>query len=78
MRLASGRKLGLIVNPIAGMGGTVGLKGTDGEETIQKARQLGATQTSPGRAIEALKKLIPLKDKFELITSPFEMGEEEA
>jgi predicted polyphosphate/ATP-dependent NAD kinase len=78
MRLVSDRKLGLIVNPIAGMGGTVGLKGTDGEQTLQKARQLGATETSPRRAIEALKKLLPLKDKFELITSPFEMGEEEA
>jgi predicted polyphosphate/ATP-dependent NAD kinase len=78
MRLASDRKVGLIVNPIAGMGGTVGLKGSDGEQTVQKARQLGATQTSPRRAIEALKKLLPLKDKFELITSPSEMGEEEA
>jgi predicted polyphosphate/ATP-dependent NAD kinase len=78
MRLATSRKLGFIVNPIAGMGGTVGLKGTDGEETIQKARELGATETSPGRAVEALKKLLYIKDKFELITCPSDMGEEEA
>jgi len=70
--------LGLIVNPIAGMGGKVGLKGTDGEQTVQKAKTLGATQTSPARAVEALQRLIPLKGEFELLTYPFDMGEEEA
>jgi len=60
------------------MGGKVGLKGTDGKEIIQKARELGATQASPARAVEALQRLLPLKVEFELITYPFDMGEEEA
>ncbi len=72
------KKLGLIVNPIAGMGGRVALKGTDGREVVARARRMGAVPESPRRAIEALERLVGLRGQVEVVTYPQEMGEEEA
>jgi len=72
------KRIGLVVNPIAGMGGRVGLKGTDGREVLEKAIELGAKPIAPLRAVETLRYLADLKDAFELITYPKEMGEYEA
>lgn len=49
------RRIGVVVNPIAGLGGRVGLKGTDGK--VDEARALGAKPRSPARAVDALKSL---------------------
>lgn len=71
------KKIGFLVNPIAGMGGKVGLKGTDGADTVEKARKLGAVQESPQKAVRALKILAPLQEQFTLYTLPGELGANE-
>ena len=47
--------IGFVVNPIAGMGGRVGLKGTDG--VLDQALKLGAEPVAPQRVQLFLKKL---------------------
>jgi predicted polyphosphate/ATP-dependent NAD kinase len=72
-------KLGLVVNPVAGMGGRVGLKGTDG--VVKEAMKRGAKPTSPLRAIEflrALKRSFENSNRFpDIVTCKGAMGEDE-
>ena len=71
-------KLGFIVNPIAGMGGRVGLRGTD--RVLAEAIARGAKPIAPQRALEFMHKLKEnLEDKeIEILTFSGIMGGEEA
>ncbi|MHA1785592.1 MAG: ATP-NAD kinase family protein [Candidatus Helarchaeota archaeon] len=73
--MANERKIGLIVNPIAGMGGKVGLKGTDGEEILEKAIKLGSQPISQSRTKQFLKPLSAVRNAITILTCPGEMGE---
>ena len=50
-----GRRIGFLVNPVAGLGGAVGLKGTDHKAEV--ARRLGARERAGPRAVEFLRAL---------------------
>lgn len=65
-------RLGLIVNPLAGLGGSVALKGSDGAETARLALEMGAQPRAGERALQAL---LPLQGlDVEILTWPAEMG----
>jgi predicted polyphosphate/ATP-dependent NAD kinase len=68
------RRLGLIVNPIAGLGGRVGLRGTDGEDVQRRALALGATAGSPPRADRALARLARGRAALRIVTAAGAMG----
>jgi predicted polyphosphate/ATP-dependent NAD kinase len=67
-------KIGLIINPIAGIGGKVGLKGSDGEAILQRALELGAVPESNAKAMATLQALKPARDDIEFYAYPSEMG----
>ncbi|MFX1478601.1 MAG: ATP-NAD kinase family protein [Promethearchaeota archaeon] len=66
------KKVGFIINPIAGMGGSVGLKGTDGE-IYKKALLLGAKPIAPQRVNRLLSNITKKEDLF-LLVAPGKMG----
>ncbi len=72
------KRLGFIVNPIAGMGGAVGLKGTDGKEILEKAVVLGAKPVAPARAETFLSTLNAIWKDVVLISGAGLMGQTEA
>ncbi len=66
------KMIGLIVNPIAGMGGSVGLKGTDGE-MIERARELGAEPVTPERT-QAFLDHLATQEEIRWLIAPGPMG----
>ena len=69
-------RVGLIVNPLAGIGGRVGLKGSDGTAIVERALALGAVPAAGARAAETLSHLRDLASVIDLGTYPAEMGAE--
>ncbi|MHA2318653.1 MAG: ATP-NAD kinase family protein [Candidatus Hodarchaeales archaeon] len=71
------KRIGFIINPIAGMGGKVALKGTDGDEILQEAIKRGATPITIPKAKFFFEGIInlALNEEIEFILPQGEMGE---
>lgn len=75
---ASRRRIGLIVNPLAGLGGRVGLKGSDGEGVVAEAMRRGALPLAQARARDALSVLAGRASEVALLSAPGCMGADAA
>lgn len=64
--------IGLIINPVAGLGGAVALKGSDG--VAEQALSLGAVPKSTLRCEQAFTQILSLADEFVVTTVTGAMG----
>ncbi len=71
-------KLGLIINPYAGLGGSVGLKGSDGEAVRAEALARGAEPRAQERVKRALAVIGQYCDRVTIYTFACDMGESAA
>lgn len=68
-------EIGFLINPLAGLGGTVALKGSDGADTVHRALERGALPMAEARASKALQALQPYRDRLHFSTWGGAMGE---
>ena len=72
------KKLGIVVNPIAGIGGRIALKGSDGYDVVKQALRLRAVPEAPARATSTLKHIASKLDfNLQIIAAPGIMGHQE-
>ncbi|MEL0169180.1 MAG: ATP-NAD kinase family protein [Pseudomonadaceae bacterium] len=65
-------RIGLIINPLAGVGGRAALKGSDG--VAEQALAMGVEPQAHSRVRQALELLLPLRERIELLAAPGVMG----
>ena len=67
-------RLGLVINPYAGIGGAMALKGSDGADIRTSALAAGAEKKANLRTQTAMEVFVHLKDIVEVYTASGEMG----
>lgn len=71
-------RLGLIVNPFAGIGGALALKGSDGAVIRETALNAGAEQLAMAKTHKALSEILSVKASVTVFTAAGDMGENTA
>jgi predicted polyphosphate/ATP-dependent NAD kinase len=69
-------RLGVVVNPFAGIGGALALKGSDGADVRVKALAMGAEKKANEKMAKALSIVEALSEQFTIVTAAGEMGED--
>lgn len=72
------KKIGFIINPVAGLGGKAGFKGSDRKENLEKALELGYEKEAEKRAKLCLESVAPEEAAdldYQFFTAGGEMGE---
>jgi predicted polyphosphate/ATP-dependent NAD kinase len=70
--------LGVVVNPVAGIGGTAGLKGSDGVEVQRLAGERGGRPRAHHRAVRALERVAVARPGATVLTVGGPMGQDAA
>lgn len=68
-------RLGVVINPYAGIGGAVALKGSDGADIRARALAAGAEQLANQKTQQALNALREVEERVEVFTAADDMGE---
>jgi predicted polyphosphate/ATP-dependent NAD kinase len=68
--------IGFVINPLAGIGGSVALKGSDGADTVEQALAKGGALKAQQRGAITLEKIISVKDEIQFICFDGSMGAE--
>lgn len=69
-------RIGLVVNPVAGLGGAAGLKGSDGAEVQREALSRGAVPRAGERAAQTVRTLLSRRPDAVIVTAGGAMGED--
>lgn len=68
------KKIGFLINPVAGLGGLAGMKGSDDYQGQENALSLGYQKTASGRGEVCLRQICK-EQNYVVLTPPGEMGE---